>query len=116
MDEQRTNEISVEPMVAQQSDQNRYEISLDGESVGRIEYLDRGKQRIFYHTEVDDRFSGRGLASTLVAHALRGTRTTGKRVVPVCPFVAEYVRNGTEFTDVTDPVTPAALAEVRMAG
>lgn len=28
------------------------------------------------------------------------------RIVPVCPYVAEYLERHEEFADITDPVTP----------
>jgi uncharacterized protein len=70
---------------------------------------DRGNQRVFYHTEVDERFGGRGLATILVNEALEATRADGKRVVAVCPMVAAFLKKHTEFRDITDPVTPEIL-------
>ena len=64
-----------------------------------------GEQRIFHHTEVDDQFEGRGLASILVAEALAATRADGRRIVAVCPMVASFVEKHHEFDDDVDPVT-----------
>lgn len=96
-------------------DRHRYEVVVDGDPVGFTVYLDRDGQRIFFHTEVDDRFGGRGLAGRLVAFALTETRSAGHRIVPVCPYVARYVTTHHEVDDVLDPVTPAALSAVRDA-
>jgi predicted GNAT family acetyltransferase len=101
------------PSVADVPLRHRYEINIDGEPAGFTAYTDLGDQRIFYHTEIDERFAGRGLASKLVAVALADTRARGKRVVPICPFVAKYVRSHHDFDDILDPVTPAALTAVR---
>ncbi|MER5388945.1 GNAT family N-acetyltransferase [Saccharopolyspora sp. NPDC002686] len=105
----------VDPVVADVPERHRYEISLDGERAGLTAYVDDGDRRIFYHTEVDDRFAGRGLASTLVTEALTDTRARGKRIVPVCPYVAKYLKRHHDFDDITDKVTPAALDAVRKA-
>ena len=78
-------------------------------------YLDQDGQRVFYHTEVDERFAGRGLAATLVSWALGDTRSAGKRIVAVCPYVAKYVSRHHDFDDVLDPATPEALAAARAA-
>jgi predicted GNAT family acetyltransferase len=86
-----------------------YSIAVDGETVGLAAVADRGEQRVFYHTEVDERFGGRGLASILVDQALQATRADGKRVVATCPMVAAYIKKHPEFSDITDPVTPAIL-------
>jgi predicted GNAT family acetyltransferase len=45
----------------------------------------------------------------LVAEALEATRADGKRVVPLCPMVAAFIKKHPEFNDITDPVTPALL-------
>lgn len=87
----------------------KYTIAVDGQSVGLAAVADRGDQRVFYHTEVDEEFGGRGLASILVGEALEATRADGKRVVPVCPMVADFIKKHPEFSDVTDKATPDIL-------
>jgi uncharacterized protein len=89
--------------------EGKYTIAVDGETVGLAAVADRGNQRVFYHTEVEEQFGGRGLATILVAEALEATRAEGKRVVPVCPMVAAFIKKHPEFADITDPVTPAVL-------
>ena len=39
---------------------DRYTIAVDGHEVGKAEFLDRGNQRVFTHTEVDKNYEGRG--------------------------------------------------------
>lgn len=92
---------------------HHYEITVDGEHAGLTAYVDTGDQRIFYHTEIVDRFGGHGLAGTLVSAALTDTRAAGKRIVAVCPYVAEYVGKHHDFDDILDPVTPAAIEAVK---
>lgn len=100
---------SAAPTVERTDTKNRYEILVDGKRAGLTAYLDRGEQRVFYHTEVDDAFAGQGLASRLVQEALTDVRDTGKRIVPVCPYVAKFLKRHAEFADITDPVTPDTL-------
>ncbi|MGV0744016.1 GNAT family N-acetyltransferase [Mycolicibacterium sp. XJ870] len=92
-----------------------YEITVDGEHAGLVAYVDSDNQRILYHTEVDDKFEGQGLAATLVSEAMADTQAAGKRIVPVCPYIAKYVQRHHDFDDALDPVTPAALAAVESA-
>ncbi|MFZ3555948.1 GNAT family N-acetyltransferase [Streptomyces sp. BH055] len=95
-------------------DEQRYIIAVDGELAGLTEYRDRGDQRVFFHTEVDERFAGRGLAGALVTEALADVRNSGKRVVPVCPYWAKYVKKREEETaGVVDPVTPEITTWLR---
>lgn len=95
------------------AERERYEIRVGDDVAGLVQYLDRDGQRIFFHTEVDDAYSGRGLAGRLVGAALESARQDGLRVAPVCPYVAKFVKQHTEFADVVDKVTPAALEAVR---
>jgi uncharacterized protein len=90
-----------------------YTIAVDGQTVGLAAVADRGNQRVFYHTEVDERFGGRGLATILVEEALEATRADGKRVVATCSMVAAFIKKHPEFGDITDPVTPDILQWVQ---
>ncbi|MGW0883426.1 GNAT family N-acetyltransferase [Streptomyces sp. NPDC002671] len=100
------NQPSSEPTVERVDARHRYEIRVDGERAGLTAYRDRGDQRVFFHTEVDDAYAGQGLAGRLVQYALDDVRALGKRIVPVCPYVAKFLTKHKEFEDITDPVTP----------
>ncbi|MEU9476007.1 GNAT family N-acetyltransferase [Streptomyces sp. NPDC048191] len=100
---------SAAPTVERNDAKHRYEILVDGKRAGLTAYRDHGAQRVFYHTEVDDAFAGQGLASRLVQEALTDVRESGKRIVPVCPYVAKFLNKHEEFADITDPVTPDVL-------
>jgi uncharacterized protein len=89
--------------VTQEAD--RFTISVEGRPVGFTQFADRDGQRVFFHTEVDDDYEGRGLAMILVGEALSSTRDDGLRIVPVCELVAGYIDKNSEFEDVTDPAT-----------
>lgn len=91
---------------------HQYEITVDGEHAGLEVYVDHGDQRVFVHTEIDDKFGGRGLAGLLVTAALTDAKDSGKRIVAVCPYVAKYVQSHHDFDDVLDPVTPELLAAI----
>ncbi|WNG87805.1 GNAT family N-acetyltransferase [Mycobacterium sp. ITM-2016-00317] len=98
-----TDKTGAPTKVTEESD--RFSIAVDGTTAGFTEFVDHGDQRIFPHTEIDDEFRGRGLASILVGEALTATRAAGKRVVPVCSMVAGYIDKHPEFQDIADPVT-----------
>lgn len=92
---------------------DRFEIAVDGETVGEARFLDRDGRRIFFHTEVDDEHSGQGLARRLVEHALDATRGAGLRVVPVCPYVERLVGRTDRWSDVVETPTPEEREAVR---
>ncbi|WP_264001626.1 GNAT family N-acetyltransferase [Mycolicibacterium gadium] len=84
---------------------DHFTITVEGEQVGVADFVDHDGQRIFHHTEVEDAFEGRGLASIMVGEALTATRDAGLRIVAVCPMVAKYIEKHSEFDDVTDPAS-----------
>ncbi|WP_371657737.1 GNAT family N-acetyltransferase [Streptomyces sp. NBC_00280] len=103
------SQSSAAPVVERVDAHHRYEIVVDGKRAGVAEFRDHGEQRVFFHTEVGDAYAGQGLAAELVRQALADTRTSGKRIVPVCPYVAKFVKRHGEFADIADPVTPEVL-------
>ncbi len=104
--------MSEETKVVDNTEEHRYELLLDGQRVGVERYLDLDGQRVFYATEVDPAFGGRGLASVLIHDALTDAVGQGKRVVPVCPFVVRYVGKHHDFDDHLDPATDAVREAV----
>jgi predicted GNAT family acetyltransferase len=83
----------------------RYEWWEGGQRVGSIAYRTEPGVRVLVHTEVEPRFEGRGVGARLVAAALDDLRARGLLLVPLCPFVAAYVRRHPEYADlvVGDP-------------
>lgn len=78
----------------------RYTGSVDGHVAAYAEYIPAGRLVIFTHTETDPSFEGQGVASQLVRWALDDVRARGLRVVPVCPFVKEYIgKHSDEYGD-----------------
>ncbi|MGH3581566.1 MAG: GNAT family N-acetyltransferase, partial [Mycobacterium sp.] len=73
-------------------------------------------RRLFFHTEIGEQFGGKGLAGTLIRHALAETVESGLRIVPLCPFVKSFVDKHSEdeaFASSVDEVTEAAVELVR---
>jgi hypothetical protein len=97
--------------VAQESD--RFLAVVDGEPAAQAFYLDRAGQRIFHHTESLDGFEGRGIATLLIAEALRRTVADGYRVVPVCPLVAAYLEEHPDLSREVDKPTRETLDWLR---
>lgn len=98
-----TDKTGAPTEITQESD--RFSISVDRKKAGFTEFVDHDNQRIFPHTEIDDEFGGRGLATILVRGALDATRDAGLRVVPVCSMVAGFIDKNPEYKDIADPVT-----------
>jgi uncharacterized protein len=80
-----------------------FTITVDGQTVGVAAFADRGDRRVFIHTEVDDVFQGRGLATILVEKAIESAKADGLGIVAVCPMVAAFLHKHKEFDDIVDP-------------
>lgn len=91
---------------------DRFSIAVDGKAVGLTAFVEHGNQRVFYHTEIDPAFGGRGLGTVLIAEALTQTRQAGRRIVAVCPMVKAYVTKHHDFDDILDERTPEILAAI----
>ncbi|MET0557932.1 MAG: GNAT family N-acetyltransferase [Solirubrobacterales bacterium] len=85
--------------IADNPDEQRYEIKLGDELAGFTQYRLRPGLIAFIHTEIDDRFEGRGLGSQLVAFALDDARARELAVLPFCPFVNGYIKRHREYVD-----------------
>ena len=73
----------------------------DGTLAGRADFIDAPEadgERIFFHTEVEEAFSGRGLGGLLVREALADSVRENLTVVRVCPLFAAHLRDhGAQF-------------------
>jgi predicted GNAT family acetyltransferase len=88
--------------VTESATPRRFEARLGTELVGSAYYRRRDGRLVFTHTEVDDRFAGHGIGSTLAQAALDTARRRGEMIVPLCPFIAAYIRRHPEFQDLVD--------------
>jgi uncharacterized protein len=76
-----------------------FAIIVDEEMAGYTEYRMGPGVRSFMHTIIDEKFRGRGLASTLVKQGLDETRAEGLLVEPYCPFTRRYIKEHLEYLD-----------------
>jgi uncharacterized protein len=75
----------------------QYEVLADGRVAGILTYRLRNGVVSFRHTEVDDAYSGMGLASTLVRNALDRARADGLEVLPYCPYVRGWIEKHPDY-------------------
>lgn len=75
----------------------RYVVTVDGEQAGVAMFIASPSAVTFTHTIVDPRFGGRGIGSRLAKFALDDTVARGLRIVPRCPFIAEYLRHHADY-------------------
>ena len=89
---------------------SRFETEVQGQRA-LLTYRLLGNTLFLDHTEVSAAIERRGIGSGLAHAALEYARSKGLRVVPVCPFVAGYLRKHPEYQDLLAPATRKRLLE-----
>jgi len=83
-------------VVSRNHEFSRFDIHVDGELAGFAEYKLHDTSIVFPHTEIDPKFGGRGLGTTLIEYALNEVSQELLSVEPVCPFVSKYIGKNPE--------------------
>ncbi|HST80544.1 MAG TPA: GNAT family N-acetyltransferase [Kineosporiaceae bacterium] len=91
--------MTAQPEVRENVAEHRFEIWIADELVGFTVYQGLGQTKAFVHTEIDDRFGGRGLGSVLIRSALDSVRARGAEVLPYCPFVKAFIAKHPDYLD-----------------
>ncbi len=77
-------------------EKKRYEFQLE-EHTPIIEYIKAQDKIYLTHTEVPTALEGKGIGSALVKQALEDIEKKGLTLVPLCPFVALYIKRHPEW-------------------
>ncbi len=77
---------------------HRFETQVDGLRA-LIAYRQFPDRIVFTHTKVPPPLEGQGLAAKLARTALDFARAHHLRVVPLCPYVANFLRKQSEYHD-----------------
>jgi len=88
---------------------HRFEAHRDGQLAGYAEYNVHPDALMFTHTEVLPAFEGQGVGSGLARHVLGEARARGMSVIPVCQFIAGYIRKHPEYLDLVSPASRRAF-------
>lgn len=91
--------------VRDNSTRQRFELEAGGE-LAFIDYRRDGRNVIMTHAEVPVALRGGGIGSALVQGALLLVREKGEQVVPLCPFVAQYIHRHPETLDLLAGAEP----------
>lgn len=81
--------------------EQRFELPIDGaHEVAAAYYRIHGDKVVLTHTIVPERFSGQGLGSKLAHGTFEAIRSSGRKAVLLCPFMAAYYARHTEYSDI----------------
>ncbi len=78
--------------------QNRFELDVQG-GIAFANYRLTPSAVIITHTETPRALRGHGIASELVAGALKLIRADGRKVIAGCSFVVDYLHKHPEYGD-----------------
>jgi predicted GNAT family acetyltransferase len=79
--------------------QSRFEITVDDELAGFLDYRRHGDEYALPHTRIFTQYEGHGLGSALVSAALAEISERGGTVLPYCPFVPKVIRDHPEYVE-----------------
>jgi predicted GNAT family acetyltransferase len=83
--------------VRRNPERSRYELFVEGALVGIADYEVAGDAVVFPHTAIDHDQRGQGLGAELVRAALDDVSTSGRKVVPRCWYVADFIDDHPEY-------------------
>ncbi len=94
----------MDPDIRDNPARHRYELTVD-DATAFVTYRRQDGVITFVHTEVPSSMESRGIGSRLARHVLDAARQDGLRVVPMCPFIAAWMKKHPEYDDLR--VTPS---------
>lgn len=86
-------------VVSHEPERSRYVLAERGEEVGELTYRRTDDALVLSHTGIAPARRGAGLGAVLVQGALDHLRGDGKRIVPSCWYVAEFIQLHPEYRD-----------------
>lgn len=92
-----------EAEVVRDEERSRYELRVDGEVMGLVDFrVDPDGVVAYTHTEVDPALRGKGFSPVLVSRALDDARARNEQVRPRCSYVRDFRAEHPEYADVFD--------------
>jgi len=89
----------METRVVDNAQDNRFELYVDGEAAGFLTYERAADTVAFTEVTTDLRRAGQGLGLVLVRMALDAVSAEGQSVLPVAPFVRDYIERHPAYLD-----------------
>ncbi|RAJ05299.1 hypothetical protein LX64_02456 [Chitinophaga skermanii] len=75
---------------------HQFEMKVNGQ-IAKIEYMMSGERMFLTHTEVPVSLEGQGVAAHMVEKVLQIIDERKLKLVPLCPYVASYLRKHPEW-------------------
>ncbi len=80
--------------------ENRFEAFIDG-NLAKLDYILDDETIVMTHVGVHPDHRGRGVAGRITQVALEYAKEKSLRVIPMCPYIASYIRRHPEYAELT---------------
>lgn len=80
--------------------ENRFVIQLDGQ-LAKLDYMENGDSIVMTHVGVPIEFRGHGIAAIITKAGLDYAKSKSLRVIPMCSYVAAYLRRNPQYIELT---------------
>lgn len=80
--------------------ENRFETWVDGQ-LAKLDYSEDGNTIVMTHVGVPYEFRGHGVAGVITKAGLDYARSKSLRVIPMCSYVAAYIRRNPQYVELT---------------
>jgi len=91
--------VEAQLAVVDRPDEQRYELHLDGERVGLVDYSIHDGVVTIPHVETNPAHRGKNFAARLMAGVLDDIRSRELTVRPLCPYADAYMQRNPETAD-----------------
>lgn len=85
-------------IISHNTGKNRFETTINGHTA-YLSYQQNGNVLNYNHTIVPDTLGGQGVGKSLAKYALDYARQNGKKVIPSCSFVDNFITKNPEYQD-----------------
>ncbi|RWI03791.1 MAG: N-acetyltransferase [Mesorhizobium sp.] len=86
--------------VTENPQQHRFELPIADGAIAAASYRLENGRVVLTHTEVPSEFSGQGIASQLAHGTFELLRKTGRKAIPKCPFMGQFLVKNPQYSDV----------------
>lgn len=80
--------------------ENRFEVFING-VLSKLDYIEDGDTIVMTHVGVHPEHRGGGVAGRITQAALEYAKERSLRVIPMCSYVAAYIRRNPHYIELT---------------
>jgi predicted GNAT family acetyltransferase len=80
--------------------ENRFEVWIEGQ-LSKLDYIEEDNTIVMTHVGVYPEHRGQGVAGKLTEVALEYAKEKSLRVIPMCPYIATYIRRNRQYLELT---------------